>query len=140
MFTNSRALRIEWGDCDPAGIVFYPRYFEMFDTSTTALFERALGMKKSEFLKAYDAVGYAMVDARARFRSPTRFGDDVVIETTLTELKASSFSVQHRLMKDDVVAVEAIETRVWVGRNPDDPGKFMAKPFPSEMIERLKRK
>ncbi|MBO0758469.1 MAG: acyl-CoA thioesterase [Bradyrhizobiaceae bacterium] len=140
MLTNSRALRIEWGDCDPAGIVFYPRYFEMFDTSTTALFERALGMKKSEFLKAYDAVGYAMVDTRARFRSPTRFGDDVVIETTITELKPSSFSVQHRLMKDDVVAVEAFETRVWVGRDPDDPDKFKAKPFPSEMMERLKRK
>ena len=140
MFMNSRALRIEWGDCDPAGIVFYPRYFTMFDTSTTALFERALGMKKGEFLKAYDAVGYATVDTRARFRSPTRFGDDVVIETTLTELKPSSFSVQHRLMRDDVLAVEAFETRVWVGRDPDDPYKFRAKPFPSEIIERLKRK
>jgi 4-hydroxybenzoyl-CoA thioesterase len=140
MFMNSRALRIEWGDCDPAGIVFYPRYFEMFDTSTTVLFERALGMKKSEFLKAYDAIGYAMVDTRARFRTPTRFGDDVVIETTLTELKPASFSVQHRLMKDDVVAVEAFETRVWVGRDPDDPDKFKAQLFPSEMIERLKRK
>jgi 4-hydroxybenzoyl-CoA thioesterase len=140
MFMNSRALRIEWGDCDPAGIVFYPRYFEMFDTSTTVLFERALGMKKSEFLKAYDVVGYAMVDTHARFRSPTRFGDDVVIETTLTELKPSSFSVQHRLMRDDIVAVEAFETRVWVGRDPDDPEKFKAKPFPSEIIVRLKSK
>jgi 4-hydroxybenzoyl-CoA thioesterase len=140
MFMNSRALRIEWGDCDPAGIVFYPRYFEMFDTSTTVLFERALGMKKSEFLKAYDVVGYAMVATHARFRSPTRFGDDVVIETTLTELKPSSFSVQHRLMRDNIVAVEAFETRVWVGRDPDDPEKFKAKPFPSEIIERLKSK
>lgn len=140
MYMNSRALRIEWGDCDPAGIVFYPRYFEMFDTSTTALFERALGMKKSEFLKTYDAVGYAMVDTRARFRNPTRFGDDVVIETTLTELKPSSFIVQHRLMKDDIVAVEAFETRVWVGRDPNDPDKFKPKPFPSEIIERLNRK
>jgi 4-hydroxybenzoyl-CoA thioesterase len=140
MFMNSRALRIEWGDCDPAGIVFYPRYFAMFDASTTALFECALGMKKSEFLKAYDAVGYAMVDTRARFRSPTRFGDDVVIETTLAELKPSSFSIQHRLMKDDIVAVEAFETRVWVGRDPDDPDKFKVKLFPSQIIERLKTK
>ncbi len=36
MFSNTRTLRIEWGDCDPAGIVFYPRYFAMFDTSTTS--------------------------------------------------------------------------------------------------------
>jgi 4-hydroxybenzoyl-CoA thioesterase len=140
MFMNSRGLRIEWGDCDPAGIVFYPRYFEMFDTSTTVLFERALGMKKGDFLKAYDGVGYAMVDTHARFRSPTRFGDDVVIETTLTELKPSSFSVQHRLMRDDIVAVEAFETRVWFGRDPDNHEEFKAKPFPSEIIERLESK
>jgi 4-hydroxybenzoyl-CoA thioesterase len=139
MFMNSRTLRIEWGDCDPAGIVFYPRYFAMFDTSTTALFERALGMKKIDFLKAYDAAGYALVDTRARFLSPTRFGDDVVIETTLTELKRASFSVQHRLMRDDVVAVECFEARVWVGRDPDDPNKMKAKPFPSEIFKRLKR-
>ena len=55
MLTNTRAVRIVWGDCDPAGIVFYPRYFEMFDASTTALFERALGMTKYQFTNAYGA-------------------------------------------------------------------------------------
>ena len=35
MLSNTRTLRIEWGDCDPAGIVFYLRYFAMFDISTT---------------------------------------------------------------------------------------------------------
>ena len=42
MLHNARKTRIEWSDCDPAGIIFYPRYFEIFDTGTTALFERAL--------------------------------------------------------------------------------------------------
>ena len=96
MLTNRRDVRIVWGDCDPAGIVYYPRYFEMFDTSTTALFERALGMTKYEFVKAYDTVGYPMVDTRARFLLPTRYGDDVVIETEITEIKRSSFSLQGR--------------------------------------------
>ena len=43
MLVNRRAVAIEWGDCDPAGIVFYPRYFAMFDASTAALFAHALG-------------------------------------------------------------------------------------------------
>ena len=47
MLTNIRNTRIEWYQCDPAGIIFYPRYFEIFDTSTTMLLERALGMTKS---------------------------------------------------------------------------------------------
>jgi 4-hydroxybenzoyl-CoA thioesterase len=138
MLTNTRAVRIVWGDCDPAGIVFYPRYFEMFDTSTTALFERALGMTKYQFLKVYDSVGYPMVDTRARFLLPTRYGDDVVIETIITEIKRSSFAVTHRLMKDGALAVEGFETRVWVGRDPADPDKIKAKALPDEMVKKLK--
>ena len=38
-FTNTRKVRIEWGDCDPAGIIFYPRYFDIFDASTALIFE-----------------------------------------------------------------------------------------------------
>ena len=46
MLINIRQVEIEWGDCDAAGIVFYPRYFAMFDASTAYLFEKATGMKK----------------------------------------------------------------------------------------------
>jgi 4-hydroxybenzoyl-CoA thioesterase len=137
MLSNSRKLRIEWGHCDPAGIVFYPRYFEMFDTSTTALFERALGMTKFNFLKAYDVVGYPMVDTRARFVLPTRFGDDVVIETTISDLRRSSFDMQHRLLKDGELAVEGFETRVWVGRDPADPDRIKSRPIPPDVVAKL---
>ena len=138
MLTNRRDVRIVWGDCDPEGIVFYPRYFEMFDTSTTALFERALGMTKFQFVKAYNSVGYPMVDTRARFLLPTRYGDDVVIETTVTEIRRSSFDIRHRLMKDGELAVEGFETRVWVGRDPADADKIKAKPLADEIVAKLK--
>ena len=81
MLKNIRTTRIEWGDCDPAGIIYYPRYFEIFDTSTTHLIERATGMKKIEYLKAYDFVGHPVLETRAQFRLPTRFGDEVAIES-----------------------------------------------------------
>ena len=87
MLTNTRTTRIEWGDCDPAGIIFYPRYFEIFDTSTTVLIEHALGMKKIEYLKTYDFVGHPLVETRARFRLPTRFGDEVAIESDARRLR-----------------------------------------------------
>ncbi len=137
MLTNTRNVRIVWGDCDPAGIVYYPRYFDMFDTSTTALFERALGMTKFQFVKAYDLLGYPMVDTRARFLVPTRYGDDVVIETVITEIRRSSFDVRHRLTKEGTLAVEGFETRVWVVRDPADPDKIKAKPLPPEMVAKL---
>src|SRR6185437_2563521 len=84
MLTNTRRTRIEWCDCDPAGIIFYPRYFEIFDTSTTMLFERALGMTKFQMFKQLKFGGFPLVRTRARFLRPTRFGDDVTVKSSVT--------------------------------------------------------
>jgi 4-hydroxybenzoyl-CoA thioesterase len=138
MLTIKRTLRIEWGDCDPAGIVYFPRYFEIFDASTGALLERAMGMTKRKGIKVYDFVGYPMVDTRARFFAPSRFGDDVVVETTVAAIKRSSFEIIHRLIKNDgTLAVEGFETRVWVGKDPNDPDRIKSKPLPAEVAARL---
>ena len=134
MLSNSRKLRIEWGDCDPAGIVFYPRFFAMFDASTTSLFERALGMTRYQFTRHYNVVGYPMVDTRARFRAPARFSDDVVIESVIKEFRRSSFDVEHRLMNGGKLAVEGFETRVWVARDPADASRIKSVPIPEEII------
>jgi len=138
MLVNTRAVRIEWGDCDPAGIVYYPRYFAIFDACTCALIERALGMTKHEYLKAYDFGGHPLVSTRSRFLIPTRFGDDVTIETTVTELRRSSFDVQHRLFKHGALAVEGLETRVWV-QGDAVKGTMKAAPLPQAVIERLSK-
>jgi 4-hydroxybenzoyl-CoA thioesterase len=136
MLVNTRAVRIEWGDCDPAGIVYYPRYFAIFDACTSALIERALGMTKHDYLKAYDFGGHPLVSTRSRFVIPTRFGDDVTIETAVAECRRSSFDVHHRLLKQGHLAVEAFETRVWVKGDPVR-GIMKAAPLPRELVERL---
>jgi 4-hydroxybenzoyl-CoA thioesterase len=87
MFTHTRTVRIEWGDCDPAGIVFYPNYFSMFDHSSVMLLEAALGMTKHALYKSYDFHGYPIVETRARFLIPTRYCDDVTIETAVTAVR-----------------------------------------------------
>jgi 4-hydroxybenzoyl-CoA thioesterase len=137
MLTNTRTVRIEWGDCDPAGIVFYPRYFAMFDTSTTYLMERAAGMSKFDYLKHYKFVGHPIVETRAIFRVPTRFGDEVSIETAIAACGRSSIKIEHRLSKAGVLAVEGFETRVFVARDPDDPEKIKSQPIPPDIAARL---
>ena len=138
MLTNRRTLRIEWGDCDPAGIVFYPRYFAMFDHSTTMLISAASELTKHQLLQKYNFAGYAMVAARAKFLIPTRFGDDVVIESTFTKIGQSSFEIAHRLLKDNALAVEGFETRVWTARDPDDLGRIRSAPIPADLAARFK--
>jgi 4-hydroxybenzoyl-CoA thioesterase len=137
MLSNTRTVRIEWGDCDPAGIIFYPRYFEIFDASTAALFERALGMTKYKFLKAFDFAGFPLVRTHARFLKPTRFGDDVTVESTISFGK-SSFEIEHRLSLNGETCAEGSEKRVWVVRDPKDPGRIQSHPVPDAVLAKFR--
>ena len=137
MFVNRREVTIEWGDCDPAGIVFFPNYLKYFDAATNALFLSALGLNKYEMIQKYGIAGIPLVDVGARFFIPSVFGEVVTVESTVAEIKRSSFRMQHRLLKGEAVAVEGFETRVWTGRDPDDAAKLKSRPIPDEVIERL---
>ena len=134
-FTNTRKVRIEWGDCDPAGIIFYPRYFEFFDASTAALFEKATGLTKIRQLKAYEFAGYPLVRTQSKFMRPTRFGDDVLIESTIS-FGRSSFDVKHRLTLDGETCVECEEKRVWVLR--DARGDITSHPVPEAVLAKFR--
>ena len=131
MFTSRRTVWIEWGHCDPAGIVFYPNYFAWFDASTAHHFQAA-GLPKPELVKKYNVVGFPMVDTRAAFHIPSKYGDEVVIETTITEFGRSSFSVHHKLLRGDKLAVEGFEKRVLVGKDDSGSG-IKSVPVPPEV-------
>lgn len=137
MLTTIYKTRIEWGDCDPAGIIFYVRYFDIFDISTTLLIERALGMKKIDYLKAYRFADHPLIETRAKFLLPTRYGDEVTVETSLVACDGTSFKVEHRLSNAGALAVEAAETRAWVAADPDDPKRMRSQAIPAEVVARL---
>jgi 4-hydroxybenzoyl-CoA thioesterase len=136
MLVNRRTLRIEWGQCDPAGIVFYPQYLIIFDTSTGWLFERT-GVSPSAMRKKYGIVGMPVVDVGARFIMPCRFDDEVVVESEVDEWGRTSFTVRHRVLKEGKLAVEGFEKRVWAAPHPERAGAIQAQPVPAEIIARL---
>jgi 4-hydroxybenzoyl-CoA thioesterase len=136
MFTNRRKILIEWGDCDPAGIVYYPRYFAFFDNCTASLFAAA-GIPKHELIRQYQIIGIPMVDTRARFLLPSKFGDEVDIESCIPDWRRSSFDVQHRLYRGRDLAVECWETRVWAAKSAADPEKIEGRTVPDEVIQRM---
>lgn len=137
MFTNRRAVRVEWGDCDPAGIVYYPRFFEFFDASTAALFEKA-GFRKHGLLEKYGIVGIPMVDTQAKFFAPATFGDTVEIESRIADWGTSSFTVEHKLYKDATLIAEGLEKRVWTVKAPGEKNGLKSRPIPAEVKERFR--
>jgi len=137
MLIHRKEIQIEWGDCDPFGIVFFPRYFEYFDACTNALFHQALGIKKAEMLAHYKIAGIPLVHASCNFIVPSSFGDVVQVASCVTEWGSSSFQVQHRLYRGEVLAVEGMEKRVWTIRQADGPRRFSGAAIPEEVKARF---
>jgi 4-hydroxybenzoyl-CoA thioesterase len=129
----SRPYRIEWGHCDPAGIVYAPRFLEMFGESTIMLFEKALGVRKKDMLEAHGVLGFPMVDVQAQFMRPAAYSDDVVLEVEAPQFGNSSFTIRHRILKDGHVCVVGTEKRVWTVRAPDRPGGMRADRVPDSV-------
>jgi len=130
MLVNRRDLRIEWAQCDPAGIVFYPQYFVIFDTSTGQLFERT-GLSASAIRAKYGIVGFPLVECGAKFMLPCHFDDAVTVESGISQWGRTSFTVQHRVLKGGKAAVEGFEKRIWAGRRSDNGIK--PEPVPAEV-------
>ena len=128
---------IEWGHCDPAGIVFNSRFFEFFDTSSWLLFDAALGVKPQDLASTFGIIGIPLVDARAEFRKPAKFGEIVEIASRVSEFRRSSFDIEHRISVGGELAVEGSETRVWAARDKDNPEKIGAVAIPAEVIAKF---
>jgi 4-hydroxybenzoyl-CoA thioesterase len=132
--TFTRQLTIEWAHCDPAGIVFNPRFFEFFDTNTWKLFDLALGVKPQDLSTTYGIFGIPLVDARANFLRPSRFGDTIEVVSRVSGFRRSSFSVEHRIVNQGETAVEGEEVRVWAAHDKTDPDKITSAIIPAEVI------
>jgi 4-hydroxybenzoyl-CoA thioesterase len=137
VFTFRRQITIEWGHCDPAGIVFNPRFFEFFDRNTWMLFEAALDVKPPDLATRFGILGIPLVDARANFLKPAKFGDTIEIASRVSEFRRSSFDVEHIITLNGERAVEGGETRVWAGRHKDDPEKMASVTIPPEVIAKF---
>ena len=138
MLSNRKAIQVEWGDCDPAGIVYFPRFFEYFDACTNALFEKA-GFRKAEMLKRYGLLGIPLVEASAQFYAPASFGDTVTVDSRIVEWGTSSFRVEHKLYKGSVLGAEGREKRVWTVRDSKSENGMRGQAIPEEVKARFEK-
>ncbi|CAM5202354.1 4-hydroxybenzoyl-CoA thioesterase [Castellaniella defragrans] len=134
-----RELVVEWGDCDPAGIVYYPRYFSMFNASTGQMLEVAMGCRESEIFRRFGVIGIPMVETRANFKRPSAYGDRLRIHTGLKRFGRSSFEVLHWIFRDETLLAEGYEKRVWAERDPGAAARIVSKPMAPDVVQGLSR-
>lgn len=130
------SFEVTFGDCDPAGIVFYPNFFRWMDAATHSYF-RAMGVPPwREVEAATGMLGTPLVDASARFVAPASYGDVIDVETRVTEWRQRSIVLAHTIRRGAALLVEGREVRVFARKSADDPTRIVAVAIPED-IRRL---
>ena len=128
VFTVRRKVR--FADCDAAGIVFFPRYFEMLNGVVEDWFAGPLGLSFRELhLERGASVPTASVEAR--FVAPSRLEDELAFALTVTRLGGASCALRHRISSGDQLRFEATQTIVHVGRS------LKPEPWPEALRARI---
>ncbi len=136
MVVNVYRRRVEWSDCDPAHIVFYPNYFAWFDEATWRLFA-SVGLPPDVLRAQYRFAGMPIVEAKSKFMAPSRFFEEVVIESRVAAWRDKTFDIIHQIKNGETLAVEGVETRIWCEPHPDDPNRLKARSVPRAIVEKL---
>jgi 4-hydroxybenzoyl-CoA thioesterase len=132
MSHHSIDIPVRFGDCDPAGIVFYPHYFEWFEAACWSMFEAA-GLGRRKLVEEYGVVGWPLISSESQFRSPAGEGDVLTVHATVVRWGTSSFQVAYRVQCGEVLVCEGFERRVWAGRAPGEGYRLQPKPIPEEI-------
>jgi len=82
-------VRVRFKDCDAAGIVFFPRYFDMLNDLVEDWFGEALDWP-FEAMHGSDRCGVPTAEVTTRFLAPSRLGDTLTRELAVTRLGGSS--------------------------------------------------
>jgi len=134
--SNTHPIDVTWGDCDAAGVVFYPRYYAWFDTCTHALLSSA-DLDHHTLRHTYGLMGTPLVRASADFRSPATFGDRLRATSVIVRVGQKSFTVEHSLYLETRLVVEGSEVRVWAVADPSNAKKISARTIPTNVRDAL---
>lgn len=113
------ACEVYWGNCDPAGIIFYPTYYHWFDAATWAFFAH-VGYTARRMRAEHRSM--PLVAAGCEFKHPAEQGDRCEVRSSIGRWGGKSFVVAHQVLRGDgKLLASGTETRVW-GRYENGPG------------------
>lgn len=135
MVSHRTALRVRWGEADPAGIVYYPRFLEWFDEASDELF-RALGLAWERFFPEQGITGLPIVEVHCRFSAPLRYGDDLTIVSTVAEVRDKTLRIEHVVTHGETTCATGYEVRAWA--TPAEDGALRARSIPEAVAARLR--
>jgi 4-hydroxybenzoyl-CoA thioesterase len=130
---NIHRISVEFGDCDPAQIVFFPNFFRWYDASSRHFFENCGLPPWRELEKTTGIIGTPVVDISSRFLLPATYGEVIEVHTSIVEWNTKSFVMKHEIRRGEALLAEGRDVRVFATRHPDDPKRMRAIPIPEDI-------
>ena len=131
--TNIYKVDVHFGDCDPAGIYFFPNFSRWMDESSLAFFMARGVPPWRELVKTRGIVGTPLLEIHTRFFKPATYGETIAIHTSIERWEAKVFHHRHVIKRGDDVLCEGNEVRAFVIRDPLNPERIKAIPIPEDI-------
>ena len=123
-------VRVEFGDCDPARIVWFPNFFRWLDAASRNFFVTCGVPPWNETEKTLGIIGTPLVDTHAKFVNIASYGDVLNIHASVAEWREKSFVQRYRVMRDDTLILECNEVRIFAKRRAGSDIAIQAVPIP----------
>ncbi len=132
---HAERITVGWGHCDAAGIVYFPRFFEMFHAAMESWFGARLGLPYAEAITRRK-IGFPSVHTEADFRKPTGLGETVTVELRVGKVGRSSVELCYVVRgseADDDVRVTGRTVVALMNLDPTSAGYRRGLPIPDEL-------
>lgn len=126
-------VTVHFGDCDPAGIVFFPNFSRWMDASSLHFFMSCGVPPWRELVKTTGIVGTPLLEINTKFIRPATYGETLQIHTSVIEWRDKVFLQKHLVMRGDTLLCEGLETRAFVIHPPGEPDRIKAIPVPPDI-------
>lgn len=128
------SVTIQFGDCDPAGIVFFPNYNRWMDEASLAFF-MACGIPPwRELVKTRGIIGTPLLEIHTQFKQAATYGEVLNITTTVEHWDRKTFRQRHVVRRGEDLICEGTETRAFVIRD-EQSGRLKAIAVPPDIID-----
>lgn len=136
--TTTHTVYVTFGDCDPAGIVFFPNFSHWMDTASLSFFMQCGVPPWRELEKTRGIVGTPLLEINTRFMKAATYGETLTITTHVEEWRSKVVVQMHRITRaradggDDLIC-EGREVRTFVKRDDNDRDRLRAIPVPEDI-------
>jgi 4-hydroxybenzoyl-CoA thioesterase len=132
--TTTHSVDVQFGDCDPAGIVFFPNFLRWMDAASLSFFMQCGLPPWRELVKTRGIVGTPLLEINTRFVKSATYGETLTITTHIDEWRPSVFVQVHRVTRGEELICEGREVRAFVRRDSDNPDRLRAMPIPEDIL------